>query len=93
MNKRQVEEFMKLKSVQQATQNILPGGSRLDTTPAVTVTCAVPCEKAENTAKQDVWARLPSQHVTLLYETDEEEFGVTESDTEEDDKDHVMDSI
>jgi hypothetical protein len=74
MNKRQVDEFMELKSVQQATQNILPGGSRLDTTSAVTVPCTVLCEKDENTAKQDVWAQLPSQHITLSYETDEEEF-------------------
>ena len=47
----------------------------------------MPCEKDENTPKQDVWPRLPSQHVTLSYVTDDEEFGVTDSDMEEDGKD------
>jgi hypothetical protein len=70
LNKRQVEEFMKLKSVQQATQNILPGMSRQDTTPAVNVPCTVPCKKDENTTKQDVKAPTISQHITLTYETD-----------------------
>ena len=86
MNKRKVEEFMKVKSVQQATQNILAGGSSVDTTLSVTVPGTGPCENDDNTAKQDVWAPISSQHITLSYETDEDEFIENDSDMKEDDK-------
>jgi hypothetical protein len=33
-----------------------------------------------------VWTQLPSQHITLLYETDEDEFKENDSDMKEDDK-------
>ena len=75
-----------MKSTQQANQNILAGGSSMDTTPSVTVPGTGPCENDMNTAKQDVWAPISSQHITLSYETDEEEFKETDIDEKEDDK-------
>ena len=80
-----MEAFKKLKtsfSRQEGQQDKLPGGSKLDTTPAVPVLGQEPGEISENTAKQNVVAHqhnhIESMAIedenALGYETDEDEF-------------------
>ena len=69
---------------QEDQQDILPGGSRLDTTPAVPVLGQEPGEITENTAKQDVVA-LQHNHIdNMVLETNEGELRVLKSEEEND---------
>ena len=78
LNKRKVEEFRRIKTATPMPEGLpdtLPGGSRLDTTPAVTVL--------------DMLAPHLGQQEGYDYETDEEEFGGREDD--QDDQEDAMD--
>ena len=78
LNKRKVEEFRRIKTATPMPEGLpvtLPGGSRLDTTPAVTVL--------------DMLAPNLGQQEGYDYETDEEEFGGREDD--QDDQEDAMD--
>jgi hypothetical protein len=70
LNKSQVKEFMRLKSVQKAALNILPWGSRLDTTPAVPVPMSEPFVNYENTEKQNMLAHKTNQQAMCLTDED-----------------------
>jgi hypothetical protein len=70
MAKEMVDEFKKSKSTPPSGAS-LPGGSRLDTTPAVPAQGGGPWEKQENTAKRNMVA---AHQAPVEYETDEDEF-------------------
>jgi hypothetical protein len=57
-------------------QCILPGGSRLDITPAVTAPSKVLCKTArKKQKKQDMPPHAQEQDMSVQYETDDQEFG------------------
>ena len=76
MAKEKVEMFRRSKS-KPPTGALLPGGRRLDTTPAVPAQEGGPWEKPENNAKRNTGA---ADQASVEYETDEDEFSDVNDD-------------